>query len=152
MPPVNEFLKPPTTVVLNDGQTYTLGLADLNVTPQLETKFGINLMEQAPPEAFDEDGKLIPSDDPALMSGLGKLMWNLKRGTSSFRFVLWTLLQANHPGITEQKVGSLLTLAIIDRVSSAILTTLINSLPPLPDETKNELALLTEALNSGTGN
>jgi len=92
----NELMKKvePTKVKLADGKEYKLGPVNLNVLYGFEEEFNCGL---------DELNKKLA-----------------KPRATHLRILLYVLLKENHPDITKEQAGSLVSMDIIPQVTAAI--------------------------------
>jgi len=92
----NELLKKvePRKVTLADGKEYKLGPVNLNVLTGLEEEFGC---------ALDELEKKLA-----------------KPRASHLRILIYVLLRENHPDMTQDGVGKLVSMDILPEVSTII--------------------------------
>lgn len=84
----------PKKITLSDGKEYTLSPINLNVLADIETEMGCSLNELE--KKFN------------------------KSQASSLRTLLYVLLKPNHPEITPEDVGKLVSVNLISEVSEAI--------------------------------
>ena len=84
----------PRTIKLADGKEYKLGPVNLNVLANLEEEFGCGLDE------LDKKFK--------------------KPSASSLRLLLYVLLKDNHPEITKEQAGRLVSMDIMPEVTQII--------------------------------
>jgi len=94
--PDNELLKEekPRTIKLADGKEYKLGPINLNVLANLEEEFGCGL------DALNKKFE--------------------KQQASSLRSLVYLLLKENHPDITREQAGKLVSLDSLPEVSNVV--------------------------------
>ena len=93
---MDELLKEekPRVITLADGKEYKLGPINLNVLANLEEEFNSDL------------GKLGQKFD--------------KHQASSFRSLLFVLLKENHPEITKEQAGKLVSIDAMPKISELV--------------------------------
>jgi hypothetical protein len=128
------------TLVDDEDQPHslTLGIINANVLAAIQRKYGVLLTD--------------PAKGPTELSGLGVFLSKLD-SIEDLRFITWQLLQRHHPELTEDQVGTFITLANFQQVFQAVLQMLTTSLPNFSEEKKKEmvLGLQKEMAKAGTG-
>ena len=99
----DELLKKiePRKITLADGKEYKLSPINLNILARLEEEFGCQI---------DELGKKF--DKPL---------------ASTIRVLLYVLLKDNHPEMTKEKAGSLVSMELLSKVSEILSQTFVDS-------------------------